>query len=425
VSRYYREALKRKEVKQMTNLQKKIITSVAAGAILFNSLAGLAFADTTIEISGNGSYSDNDAKVKTTTTTTVVQNNDAKVSNDVDANASTGGNDANDNTGGDVIIKTGDADTNVDVSTTVNKNVADVNGCNCDNDVDVLISGNGYKSDNDVKLKVNNTVEVYQDNKAKVSNNIDADSKTGYNDANRNTGGDVVIWTGDATTTVDVSTMANANLAKIGGNGGGTDVDLRIVGNGSYSDNDIKLNLDQFILLAQNNKARIYNDIDANAKTGKNDANDNTGGDVLIDTGDADASVDVDNMVNFNAADVDCGCLSDVLAKISGNGSDSDNDIKARFEKDLDIFQDNYAKLKNDVDAKAKTGHNDAKRNTGDPDGDPAILTGDASSDTNVENSGNVNIFGPGADWNLDDLDLDLDFHFDLGFLLSLINHTG
>jgi len=411
----------------MTNLQKKILTSIATGAILLNSLTSLAFAgSTSIEISGNGSSSDNEVEVDTTTTTTVVQNNDAKISNNVDANASTGGNDANDNTGGDVVINTGDANTKVDVSTDVNVNSADVDGCNCENDIDVLISGNGYKSDNEVDLDVENEVEVFQKNNAYVYNDVWADAKTGHNDANRNTGGDVVVRTGNAETNVDVKTKANANIAKIGGNSDGSDVDLRIVGNGSNSDNEIDLDLSQFILLVQENNAYVYNDIWANAKTGGNDANDNTGGDVLIDTGDAEVNVEVDNLVNFNAADVDCGCLTDLLAKISGNGSDSDNEIDADIEKELSAFQENDADLDNDVDAEAKTGHNDAKRNTGPAGDDPVeILTGDASSDTNVDNSGNVNIFGPSIDWDLPELDLDFDFHFDLSLLLSLLGHLG
>jgi hypothetical protein len=413
----------------MTDLKKKLITTVATGAILLNAFAPVAFADITIEISGNGSSSDNTANVNTQSTTTVVQNNTANVTNNVDANATTGNNDANDNTGGDVVISTGDAKTSVDVSTAVNANHADVDQCNCDNDTDVLISENGYKSDNDVKLKTSNDVSVFQDNAAKISNNIDANAKTGNNDANRNTGGDVLVFTGDAQSKVDVKNKANANIAKVGGNGDGSDMDLRIIGNGANSDNKIDLETKQLNLLVQNNDAYVYNDIWAKAKTGGNDANDNTGGDVIIDTGNAKAWVEVDNMVNFNAADVDCGCLTDVLAKIHGNGSNSDNDIKAKIKKDLSDFQDNVSDLYNYVDAKAKTGHNDAKRNTGPVHGvDPVeIITGDSTSWTDVNNSGNVNVFGPSIDWwdFPEGLDLDFDFHFDLSLLLSLLRHMG
>ena len=409
----------------MTNFKKKLITGIATGAILLNAFTPLAFASTTIEISGNGSSSDNTANVTTSTTTTVVQRNDANVSNNVDSNATTGGNDANDNTGGDVTIKTGNAKANVDVSTEVNANKADVNGCNCDNDANVLISGNGSNSDNDANLKTSNNVEVFQTNDAYVRNNVDTDAKTGGNDANRNTGGDVTIMTGNASTDVDVKTQANANIASVGGsNGGSSDISLKILGNGSKSDsdNDINLTSNQSVVLVQDNSAYVYNNVDADAKTGYNDANDNTGGDVTIDTGDANVNVDVDNMVNFNAADVDCGCLTDVLAKISGNGTNSDNDIKAKIEKKLSEFQDNASDLYNYVDGDAKTGGNDAKRNTGPVAHDPTeIMTGDAKSDTSVKNSGNVNVSGPSVDWHFPE-GFDLDFHFDLSILLSLLH---
>lgn len=407
----------------MTNFKKKLITGIASGAILLNAFTPLAFASTTIEISGNGSSSDNTANVTTSTTTTVVQTNDAKVSNNVDADATTGNNDANDNTGGDVVISTGNAEANVDVSTKVNENKADVNGCNCDSDADVLISGNGSKSDNDANLTTSNDVSVFQTNKADVYNDIDTDANTGGNDAKRNTGGDVTILTGDASTDVDVKTQANANWASVGGNNGGSsDISLKILGNGSKSDNSIYLTSDQSVVLVQDNAAYVYNKVDADAKTGHNDANDNTGGDVTIDTGDADVNVDVDNWVNFNAADIDCGCLTDVLAKISGNGSDSDNDIKAKIAKELSEFQDNASDLYNYVDGDAKTGDNDAKRNTGPVAHDPTeIMTGDATSDTTVNNSGNVNVLGPSVDWHLPE-GFDLDFHFDLSILLSLLH---
>jgi len=142
-------------------------------------------ADITIEISGNGSDSNNTAEVQQQTNTTVVQNNTANISNNVEAFADTGNNDANRNTGGDVSIDTGDASTLVGVSNTVNSNEAEVGGC-CNLDTDILIADNGAGSDNDVHLKQRNNTAVYQDNWASIKNKVTADSFTGGNDANRN-----------------------------------------------------------------------------------------------------------------------------------------------------------------------------------------------------------------------------------------------
>ena len=391
----------------MNKLYKQFVSVLATGSLLLSVVAPVSA--TTLEISGNGSSSDNDITFDVDQTTSVTQTNDADVYNNIDAEAKTGGNDANDNTGGDVSIETGDATTEVKAATTVNSNSASVDCC-ATQDVDVLISGNGSDSDNTVDLDINQDSKsgtyVKQTNTADVTNEVDADAKTGWNDAEDNTGGDVSIETGDAETSVTLSTTANANWAQVGDGGQGSAVSLKILGNGTHSDNDIDLDLDSLISVIQSNDADVYNDVDANAKTGGNDANDNTGGDVSIETGDAETTVEVDNMVNFNWADVDCGCLFDVLGKIAGNGSDSDNTITADLYPELFVDQDNTALgsggLNNDIDADAKTGHNDAEDNTGSVEGgDPSIETGDAESTVEVSKPGNRNLFGEDvpSDW--------------------------
>ncbi|KKU82358.1 hypothetical protein A2973_02295 [Candidatus Gottesmanbacteria bacterium RIFCSPLOWO2_01_FULL_49_10] len=377
-------------------LKKQIISIIASGAVLLQATIP-AFADTTLVISGNGADSKNEVKIESNQSTLVTQNNDAKINNQVNASSDTGDNEAEENTGGDVSISTGDATTDVNVQNTVNSNAASVDCCG-NNDVDVLISGNGADSDNKVELKdeKDSGVQVFQDNNADVKNHVDADSNSGDNEAEENTGGDVSIETGDASTTVGVSTTANANWAQVGGNGSNPTLSLRIVDNGADTKNKIKLDLDGGVLLTQNNDAKVVNDVDADADTGDNEAEENTGGDVSIETGDATVDVTVDNMVNFNWADVDCGCLFDLLAKIEGNGVDSDNKLEAKLGGDLEVFQDNVAdKLKNDVDADADSGDNEAEENTGDVEGsDPSIVTGDADTTVEVGNAGNSNSYG-------------------------------
>ena len=377
-------------------LKKQIISIIASGAVLLQATIP-AFADTTLVISGNGADSKNEVKIESNQSTLVTQNNDAKINNQVNASSDTGDNEAEENTGGDVSISTGDATTDVNVQNTVNSNAASVDCCG-NNDVDVLISGNGADSDNKVELKdeKDSGVQVFQDNNADVKNHVDADSNSGDNEAEENAGGDVSIETGDASTTVGVSTTANANWAQVGGNGSNPTLSLRIVDNGADTKNKIKLDLDGGVLLTQNNDAKVVNDVDADADTGDNEAEENTGGDVSIETGDATVDVTVDNMVNFNWADVDCGCLFDLLAKIEGNGVDSDNKLEAKLGGDLEVFQDNVAdKLKNDVDADADSGDNEAEENTGDVEGsDPSIVTGDADTTVEVGNAGNSNSYG-------------------------------
>lgn len=289
----------------------------------------------------------------------------------------------------------------------------------------IEISGNGADSVNDVDVAQANVTVVAQTNTADISNKVDADADTGNNNANRNTGGDVDIDTGDASTTVGISNTVNSNEAEVGCCTGDTEV--LISGNGSESDNHVDVfNLNQKDVF-QDNRARIVNYVDADADTGNNDANRNTGGNVSIDTGDASTRVDIDNMANFNFADLDCGCLLDLWAKIAGNGSDSDNHIRVWVEDVRQIFQDNDwscgGKLGrrirrqipcNNVDADADTGGNDANRNTGDPEGDPSVETGNADTEVLIENAGNVNTVG------VDGPDLELSFPGGFSFNLNL-----
>lgn len=415
----------------MNYIQKKVVSAVASAAMLVYSFTP-AFA-ITLEITGNGPDSDNTTYVDVTNTTYVEQTNDAHIDNNVDATASTGGNEVEKSTGGEVAVETGDASTDVTVVNSVNTNQASVEGCGtCATGVDVLISGNGPDTDNKVDLDVNSEhdsgVALFQNNTAHIDNNVDASSYTGKNEVDKATGGDVSIDTGDASTTVVVSTTANANSAVLGGeSSGGGLVSLKILGNGPDTDNNIYLDLDRSVYLAQDNDSHVDNDVDAEAKTGKNEVDESTGGLASIETGDAEATVEVDNMVNFNWADVDCdGCLWDVTGKIAGNGPDSDNKIKADLGDELAVFQDNCGKEKenhhgkcgvdNEVDVFAATGWNELDEVTGgDLHGDPLVDTGDAATTVGVDNSGNANVYGEAPEW-----DFEMPFGFNLNLTLDL-----
>lgn len=401
----------------MTKFKKQIVAALSAGSMLF-STATSAFAATTLEISGNGTDSKSNIVTENSGSTTVLQSNTAVVTNNITSNSNTGDNSASKNTGGDVAVRTGDAKTEVKVENNLNSNTAHVDCC-ANGDTDVVVSGNGYDSDNKVVVKDARDNSIYQNNEAKVENAVEAKANTGKNDTDKNTGGDVLVSTGDAQTKVDVSTAANSNWAVVGGghNDEGS-VSLKVMGNGTDSDNDIYLKLGGDNTIVQDNWADVKNAIEAKAVTGYNDADKNTGGDVAVLTGDAKTQVMVDNMVNFNWANVDCGCVTDLTAKISGNGYESDNTIKATLGGDTGVFQGgkegngNTALLDNYLNSGSQTGKNDADKNTSDYLGDPWVLTGDSSSYTTVENSGNVNTYGAEApsEWPA----------FDFNFSLSL-----
>src|SRR3989344_5265804 len=127
------------------NFKKAIISGAAAGSLLLQTVLP-AFASTTIDISSNGAGTDNWVDVSQTSTTTTSQNNVANVTNSVSADVSTGNNDANFNTGGDVLIHTGDATVEADVENVLNSNTAQVDCCDT-GATDVKVSGNGAYAD--------------------------------------------------------------------------------------------------------------------------------------------------------------------------------------------------------------------------------------------------------------------------------------
>jgi hypothetical protein len=412
---------------------KRILTALATGAVLLQAVAPIALADTTLTITGNGADSHSSANLSNSSNTTVVQNNTATVNNNVQTNVSTGGNRASDNTGGNVVVDTGNAKSTVSLTTVANSNTANVSGCAACNggNATVNISGNGSDSHNHVNLDNSSNTGVYQSNDANVNNTVNTDANTGNNDANRNTGGNVTVYTGNATSNVDVTNALNANVANVGGNSNsGAGADIKVVGNGSDSRNSVNLDNTPSTLITQDNGAYVNNDVNSHLKTGNNDANDNTGGNVTVDTGNANSHVGVDTMANFNAASADCGCMmTGVDAKIGDNGSDSSNKIAADLGGDFSVFQGsrdagNDAVVNNNVDPRLDSGRNDANRNTGAGYNDPVyVVTGNSNSDTSVSNELNKNVVGQGSAIELPG-GTQVSLNFDLSALLNSIHFS-
>jgi len=420
----------------MTKLERRITTAIATGSILLQ-MALPTFAATELVISGNGSDSTSGIAVEQGGSTQVQQTNNTVITNNIDVKADTGDNEAEDNTGGEVSVESGNASATVSVTNVANQNTANVESCDCEEDVTVTIEGNGTDSDNGVELGLGHSTSVVQNNQAVLYNNVEVDAKTGDNKAEDNTGGDVSVDSGDADATVSVSNMANMNSASIApANGGEGSVELLISGNGSDSDNGIKLGLGGLTQLAQQNSTWITNKLDVDAETGDNEAEDNTGGEVSVESGDATVDVSVDNMAGFNWANIEDCCLEDIFAKIAGNGTDSENYISASLGGGLQVLQDNSCGLgesglrfffmggcfNNDLEVDALTGDNDAEDNTGEPGSDPEVVSGSAIVDVEVDNMGGSNEYGSGApDWEWPG-ESNVSIHFDISELMELLS---
>ena len=192
-------------------------TRFAAGltsAALIASMAGPAFAATSVEIGDNGSKSDNKVEIENKHEVNIEQKNYLDVTLNINSTASTGGNKANGNTGGDVEVETGDATTETSVLILAGSNKAKLSDCGCDSDTDLNIKRNGRKSDNKIKLENKHELDVDQKNDADIVGNIDSKSKTGKNKANGNTNGSSKIKTGKSVSTTDVAVISGSNVLK-------------------------------------------------------------------------------------------------------------------------------------------------------------------------------------------------------------------
>lgn len=263
----------------------------------------------------------------------------------------------------------------------------------------IRISGNGTGSDNAATTSTVNTTFVTQTNDARINNNVDVDANTGRNDANGNTGGDVTVRSGNSDVDVAVNNMANQNMAKVQ-NCGGCPGDLKVVieGNGSHSNNTADVTRAKTVVLTQDNRADINNDVNVNSDTGGNRANDNTGAvlgssDPEVRSGNSSVNVRLGTAVNHNVASIGSGSGSgnggDVTVAIRGNGTRSTNDVNLDLLSTVFLDQTNGADVSNHVNANADTGNNQANDNTG--DGDVLVMSGDSDVNVDVKTMANFN----------------------------------
>lgn len=422
---------------------------------------------------GNGSGSTNNGSATIDNNSFTLQDNSAVITNDMTQSTTTGENSASNNVGSSE-IKTGDALTTGTIMTGANTNVAvaefnviddytgDIildfgTGCiaNCgDGDYLVKNIGNGSDSTNNGSIDSTDSDTTYQLNDAAVINNMNLSSDSGNNTASRNTGGDNSIETGDATTVGNVLTFVNNNLAgnvvfgvvNIVGNLVGdiilpesalaslcggcvpTNILAGSTGNGSDSTNITDITLDDTDNTFQFNDAVIENNLILNAQTGNNDTNRNTGGDMLIETGDSDIDVQVLNIANSNIVSDQVWWLvivneagnwvgklfgapagsnyagssgtqfaegenGEITAINSGNGSGSTNNASVNQSSNSTLVQSNDAHVVNNIDLSANTGGNEVSNNTG---GNSSVKTGDAKVVANLVNFVNNNIVGNG-----------------------------
>lgn len=164
-----------------------------------------------------------------------------------------------------------------------------------------------------------------------------------------------------------------------------------VSGNGASSTNTVLISTDCLSSVTQGNKTVSYTDVTSIANTGKNAANQNTGGTTSIDTGDASSTVSVAVLGGSNSATSPtcCGCegvTTDTL--ITGNGASSGNTVDVLSTRTQLSEQRSKTKVSTFVFSKATTRKNKAKKNTG---SGAAVTTGASDSAVDVTVAGGSN----------------------------------
>lgn len=196
----------------MNKLGYKLVSGAAGAALFMATFASSAFAEE-LKIVDNGAGSNNTITVTNTNICTVTQENKTKVEAIVVAGASTGGNTASSNTGGDVTIDTGNATATATMTVTGGDNTA-TDPCCCDQAVppaNQTIKDNGVNTDNIITSTNTNISTLSQKSKTKVRALVGAKAKTGKNKAKYNTGGSTEVKTGNSDATADLSVTGGSN----------------------------------------------------------------------------------------------------------------------------------------------------------------------------------------------------------------------
>lgn len=248
---------------------------------------------------------------------------------------------------------------------------------------ELVVSGNGAESQNNVNVTQSSENTSTQNNEAAVQNNVDSSAQTGNNSANDNSGDNTQITTGDATNVVNAETAVNASVVETGccADSGTTAI---VSDNGQGSESNLNLNNNSQTNTNINQNATVTTNIQGYANTGHNKANDNSGN-VSIETGNIYAEGQVQNFTNFAYADVSSGTPG-VLVKITDNDRDTTNNIYLNLNNNTNVNIDNNSRLYNTIKWELNTGWNEANDNKG----NVKIKTGDIYLKTVIQNLANI-----------------------------------
>jgi hypothetical protein len=226
----------------------------------------------------------------------------------------------------------------------------------------------GPSSENTNFWKVNNNSEIDIHNDAHADNNLDFDASSGRNEVEHNTEvGDIL--TGDISGDISVENMLNSADVEMAMDEAMGDVSVDLAndttGPNSRNKNVVVLNMDRNIDIR--NDARIDNDVDLEANTGRNEVEHNTvAGD--FQSGDVNFDMSVDNAVNGSMGSIDLGGMgaaavsADFSNGTTGPSSENENKLIVNAGSEVDIHND--AHIDNNADINVNSGRNEVGSNT-------------------------------------------------------------
>ena len=343
--------------------------------------------DATNENTGCNSYNkavagvENDVEVK--------NKNEAYVENWAFAVANTGFNTADGNSGSGTVT-TDEALAEVGITNGVNYNETYIAIDLTDADLEASNDTTGCSSDNFTKVKVDNQVEVKNNNYAYVFNVGVSVANTGINSADCNSGiGTVTTGEADAGTVID--NEVNINLTDVDIDLGDAEITAENNTTGAYSNNGAAATVENEVEVKNKNDAYVSNVGVSVSNTGLNSADCNTGGG-STDTGEATSDTTITNDVNINNTEISI-TGSDLEASNKNTGCDSENKAVASETNTIEVTNNNTAEVNNVVVTVSNTGGNSADCNTG----NGGSTTGDATVSFGATNVVNNNATTVGA----------------------------
>lgn len=296
-------------------------------------------------VSANGTGVNSEVNMSNFEESTTFQENNAELGNNINLSSNSGDNNASLNTGGESEVDTGDANIVANVISFLNNNIAGnvvLGVVNIFGNLvgDIILPEGAFETDslgsgskNSSAVTNTSSSSSTQTNQAEIENNLNLKANTGGNEAVRNTGGETRVVTGDANVEARTVNVTNSNIeggnlwlviineagrwvgqimgasenSKVAGSEGMKivvdekgNVSVQNSDNGASTDNNSEEVNENTTQTEQENNAKIVNNINLEANTGNNKANDNTGGNSKITTGDANIIANIINFVNNN-----------------------------------------------------------------------------------------------------------------------------